>query len=38
MSNPHEKATQERQEAAKELMAAYEELCDAADLYEPDEG
>lgn len=28
--------TEDRRKAAEEVMKAYEELCDAADLYEPE--
>lgn len=31
MSDP----TEDRKKAAEAVMAAYEELCEAADLYEP---
>lgn len=37
MSTPHEKATEDRRKAGEELMEAYDAVCDAADLYEPDE-
>lgn len=33
MSDP----TEDRKKASEAVMQAYEELCDAADLYEPDE-
>lgn len=33
MTDPHEA----RRKAAEEVMEAYQELCDAADLYEPEE-
>lgn len=29
--------TEDRRRAAEEVMDAYQELCEAADAYEPDE-
>lgn len=38
MTNPdHERVTEARRAAAQEVMNAYQELCDAADLYEPED-
>jgi hypothetical protein len=37
MTNPHEKAIEDRRKAGEELMDAYDAVCEAADLYEPEE-
>lgn len=36
MTDPHEKAVEDRKKAAEDVKTAYEELCEAADLYEPE--
>ena len=37
MSTPHEKAIEDRRKAAEAVLEAFDAVCDAADLYEPDE-